>query len=106
MLVEEVLEVSVETEHQLEEEMEVLGLSPQLLEHQNITPVVVEAVHTNLHQVVEVLEASVVVELVEQLDRIAAVCQGLQILVVAVVVHQPIPEGILVVELGALVLLF
>ena len=43
-----------------------------------------------------------VVELVEQLDRIAPVCQELQILVVAVVVHQPLVEEILVVELGAL----
>ena len=55
---EEVLEVSVETEHQLEEEMEVLGLSPQLLEQQHITPVVVVAGVTTLYQVpVEVLEA-------------------------------------------------
>ena len=58
MLVEEVLEVSVETEHQQEEETEVLGLSPQLLEQQHITPVVVEAGVTTLYQVLEeVLEA-------------------------------------------------
>ena len=57
-LVEEVLEESVETEHQLEEEMEVLGLSPQLLEQQHITPVVVVAGVTTLYQVLEeVLEA-------------------------------------------------
>ena len=58
MLVEEVLEVSVETEHQQEEETEVLGLSPQLLEQQHITPVVVVAGVTTLYQVLEeVLEA-------------------------------------------------
>jgi hypothetical protein len=90
-LEEEVLEGLVKTEHQLEEEMEGLGFNPQLLVLRNIMPAVGVVVVTNLHQVlVVVLEVSVVVELVEQLDRTVLVYQELQILVEVEVAHQPL----------------
>ena len=96
-------ELLVAMERQLEEVMVEMGYSHLLQEQQHIMPVAVEEEHIiPLHPPVEEQEAKVEVELVEQLDRIAPVYLVLLILVVGVVVHQPLVEGIQVVELGAL----
>ena len=96
-------ELLVGTERQLEEVMVETGYSLLLQEQQRIMPVVGVVVHIiPLHPPVEEQEAKVEVELVEQLDRIAPVYLVLLILVVGVGVHQPLVEGIQVVELGAL----
>jgi hypothetical protein len=66
-------------------------------------PVVVVVGHIiPLHPPEEVQEAKVEVELKEQLDRIALVFLVLLTPVVVVVVHQPLAEGIQVVDLVAL----
>tara|TARA_B100000886_G_C20216574_1_gene404646 strand:- start:185 stop:499 length:315 start_codon:yes stop_codon:yes gene_type:complete len=104
MLGEVAQELLVAMEHLLEEVMVEMGCSRLLQEQQHIMPVVVVEEHIiPLHPLEEEQEAKVEVELEEQLDRIAPVYLVLQIPVVGVVVHQPLAEGIQVVELGALV---
>ena len=95
-------ELLVAMEHLLEEVMAETGYSHLLQGQQHIMLVVAEEEHIILlHPLEEVQEVKVEVEPAEQLDRIAPVYLVLQIPVVGVVVHQPLAEGIQVVELEA-----